>query len=160
MDHIIDGHNLVANTPGLDLSMPDDEPRLVELLVRYCQRGGHRVEVYFDGAPPGQAGVRNYGRVQAHYVAAGTTADEAIRRHLRSLGRSAKNWLLVSSDRAVQAAAREAGARMLGSDEFAVRLQAPTLVSSKPSSPAIDQPLSEAEVREWETFFKRLRKPK
>ncbi len=66
MNYIIDGHNLIAVIPGLSLSMPDDEQRLVELLIPFCQRGKHRVEVYFDGAPIGLAGTRSYGRVRAH----------------------------------------------------------------------------------------------
>jgi len=162
MNHIIDGHNLIAHIPGLDLSMPDDEPRLVEMLVHYCQRGGHRVEVYFDGAPPGQAGVHGYGRVRAHFVPSSSTADEAIRRRLRALGRAAKNWLLVTSDRAVQAAGREAHAHLLTSAEFAGRLHAASREGDEPIPPSTGQPLSEAEVREWERIFKlpRRQKPK
>jgi uncharacterized protein len=159
MDHIIDGHNLIAHTRGLDLSMPDDEPRLVEMLVRYCRKGGHRVEVYFDGAPPGQAGVRGFGRVRAHFVPSGSTADEAIRRRLRALGRAAKNWLLVSSDRAVQAAGREAHAHLLTSAEFAGRLQASLHASAGSAGQAAEEPPSEAEVQEWLEIFKRRSKP-
>ena len=61
MNYIIDGHNLIAKIEGLSLSMPDDEQRLIELLNRYGELRRHKLEVYFDGAPVGQAGIRNYG---------------------------------------------------------------------------------------------------
>jgi hypothetical protein len=54
MNYIIDGHNLIAKIPGLDLSMLDDEQRLIELLNRYGQHSRGRIEVYqeiMDGAP-------------------------------------------------------------------------------------------------------------
>jgi predicted RNA-binding protein with PIN domain len=152
MNYIIDGHNLIAQLAGLDLSMPDDEQRLVELLVNFCQPGRHRVEVYFDKASVGQAGVQSFGRVRAHFVPQNQSADDAIRKHLRSLGKAASTWAVVSSDRAVQTAAREAHARVMSSADFA-SLQQP---SPKPVGANLkpDVPLSEAEVHEWEEIFK------
>jgi predicted RNA-binding protein with PIN domain len=164
MDHIIDGHNLISKMPGVSLDMPADEQRLIELLVGYCKLGGHRVEVFFDGAPVGQAGGRNYGKVRAYFVAQSQTADDAISKKLVSLGRAAKNWLVVSSDRSVQSAAREANAKVVGSEDFvrmyeALRQQ--TLQDGDQNTkPAADEPLSAAEVQEWEAIFKGLRKPK
>ena len=159
MDHIIDGHNLISKLPGLSLSMPDDEERLLELLERYCAVGGHRIEVYFDGAPAGQAGLRKHGRVRAHFVPQRSSADEAIRRRLVSLAKSAKNWLLVSSDRVVQAAGREAHARVISSEDFAFHLLA-TPQGTGPQEPPTDEPLSEAEVRKWEKIFKEQHRDK
>jgi predicted RNA-binding protein with PIN domain len=152
MNYIIDGHNLIPQLAGLDLSMPDDEQRLIELLVHLGRYKHHKLEVYFDRAAIGQAGVQNFGRVKAHYVSQNQIADDAIRKRLMSLGKSAKSWTVVSSDRAVQAAAREAHARVMSSADFASLLQA----APKPvgASPTTDEPLSEAEVREWEEIFK------
>ena len=165
MYYIIDGHNLISQIPGLDLTMLDDEQRLVELLILFCQSGRHKVEVYFDKAPVGQAGMTNHGRVRAHFVSQRSTADDAIRKQLKSLGRSAKTWALVSSDRSVQATAREAHAQVLSSQEFASLLQTRLSDASlQPGhfnpTPARDEPLSEAEVREWEAIFKGKPKPK
>jgi len=165
MYYIIDGHNLISQIPGLDLTMLDDEQHLVELLILFCQPGRHKVEVYFDKAPVGQAGVINHGRVRAHFVSQRSTADDAIRNRLKSLGRSAKTWAVVSSDRSVQAAAREVHAQVLRSEEFASLLQTyPWDTSVQPGrlnpTPVPDEPLSEAEVREWEAIFKGKPKPK
>jgi hypothetical protein len=152
MNYIIDGHNLIPQLAGLDLSMPDDEQSLVELLVNFCQPGRHRLEVYFDKAPVGQAGVQSFGRVRAHFVHHNKSADDAIRKRLRSLGKAASTWAVVSSDRAVQAAAHEARAEVISSADFASLLQAsPKPVGANPTS---NELLSEAEVHEWEEIFK------
>jgi predicted RNA-binding protein with PIN domain len=158
MNYIIDGHNLIAKIPGLDLRMPDDEQRLIELLSRYDQESRHKLEVYFDGAPPGQAGVRNYGRVRAHFVPASQTADEAIRRRLRRLGRSAASWMVVSSDRDVQAAAREMHSKVMRAEEFSRLLQTSLQARIDNSYNLKDQPLSEDEVSEWLAIFKARRR--
>ncbi len=154
MNYIIDGHNLIAKIPGLSLSMPDDEERLVDLLNRFGQQSRHKLEVYFDGAPPGQAGVRNYGRVRAHFVLASQTADEAIRRRLVKLGKSAANWVVVTSDRDVQSAAREVHSRVLRGEDFSKLIQTTLQGRLANTYDAADQPLSEEEVSEWLAIFK------
>jgi predicted RNA-binding protein with PIN domain len=160
MNYIVDGHNLVSHIPGLNLSMLDDEQRLVELLILFCQQSKHKVEVYFDRAPVGMSGTTNHGRVRAHFVPVRSSADDSIRKRLRSLGKAASTWAVVSSDRSVQAATRESRAQVLSADEFAsLMLSSLQPKDSTPSSPA-DLPLSEAEVREWIAIFKQGRKPK
>ena len=161
MNYIIDGHNLISKILGLDLRMLDDEQRLIELLIGLTKQGRHRIEVYFDRAPIGQAGDQNFGRVRAHFVHHSGTADQAIRNKLRSLQRASKNWVVVTSDRSVQAAAHEAQAEVMRSEDFARYLEA-NLLQAKPgsSAPAADKPLSEAEVSEWLAIFKRDRDQK
>jgi predicted RNA-binding protein with PIN domain len=158
MNYIIDGHNLIAKIPGLSLSMPDDEARLIELLNRFGLESRHTLEVYFDGAPPGQAGVRNYGRVRAHFVAASQSADEAIRRRLARLGRSAASWVVVTSDHDVQVAAREVHSNVLRAEDFSRLVQTTIQKRLASATNAVDQPLSEEEVSEWLAIFKGRRK--
>ena len=119
MAYLIDGHNLIPKIPGLSLQAPDDEMQLINLLQEFCRERRKRVEVYFDNAPPGYAQVRTFGLVVAHFVRAGRTADEAIAFRLRKLGKTAPNWTVVSSDRAIQSAARYTGARIMSSSQFA-----------------------------------------
>jgi uncharacterized protein len=119
MPYLIDGHNLIAKTPGLSLQAFDDENQLIELLQDFCRTRRKPVEVYFDNAPVGQAAVRRFGQVTAHFVRQGSTADAAIHRRLVRLGKSAGNWTVVSSDRAVQTAARLAHAQVLSSNRGA-----------------------------------------
>ena len=124
---------------------------LVALLQEFARLQRRQVEVYFDGAPGAQAGTRNLGTVKAHFIRAGTTADDAIARRLKKMGRAAKNWTVVSSDRQVQANARAAHAVVLTSEEFARLLfQTPRLETSKP---AADRTVSPGEVDEWLKIF-------
>lgn len=152
---MIDGHNLIPKIPGLQLSDVEDEMQLIELLQQFSRASGRSVEVYFDNAPPGSAGRRRFGRVTAHFVRAGSTADSAIAGRLRSMKKSAANWTVVSSDRQVQAAARAARARVMRSEEFARRMAG----AVQPGPPEEDegpgdQAMGEQEIQEWLRLFK------
>jgi hypothetical protein len=150
MPYLVDGHNLIPKV-GLRLDSMDDEMELVTILQEFSRLHRRQVEVYFDGAPADQAGIRSLGTVKAHFVHAGMTADDAIARRLKKMGRSAKNWTVVSSDRQVQANARVVHAEVLSSEEFACLLQeTPRGESSKP---AADRKVSPAEVDEWLRIF-------
>jgi uncharacterized protein len=121
--YIIDGHNLIPKIPGWSLRAIDDEEKLIELLQVYARvRRRSRLEVFFDGAPPGQAGERRFGLIRAHFVSANLTADEAIRRRLADLGNRARNATVISSDRQVMLNARSVQARVITSEEFAREL--------------------------------------
>ena len=151
MPYLIDGHNLIPRL-GLRLDSVDDEMELIAILQEFCRMERKQVEVYFDGAPTPQAGTRKLGVVTAHFVRLGATADHAIRIRLKKLGRAAKNWTVVSSDRQVQAEARAVHAQVISSEAFAQRL-----LQARDSAPksAQDRRLSSKEVEEWLNIFKR-----
>jgi predicted RNA-binding protein with PIN domain len=158
MPYLIDGHNLIPKL-GLRLDSIDDEMELISILQEFCRlkrTPAGQVEVFFDGAPAPQAGTRKLGAVTAHFVRLGTTADDAIRDRLKKLGKSAKNWTVISSDRQVQANARAAHAEVTSSDLFAGMLKQARNSAPKPSS---DRKISPQEVDEWLKIFER-RKPK
>ncbi len=153
MHILIDGHNLIPKIPGLSLRDIDDEQRLLEILSAYARETRASIEVFFDKAPPTQARKRAFGRVQAHFVAAYTTADMAIIKRLHALGKNAHNWAIVSSDLVVQQNARACGAAVLPSEDFARRLRvssAPNLLPEKP-----DQPPDDDEVDYWLRVFQK-----
>ena len=131
----------------------DDEIQLIHRLQGFCHSSGKQVEVFFDQAPAGQARTQTFGRVKAHFVRSGRTADDAIISRLRNLGRSAKNWSVVSSDRQVQAAARASYAKVISSDEFAGLLL--PAVSGEGSDPGgnVELSLDSAEIDEWLELF-------
>jgi predicted RNA-binding protein with PIN domain len=151
MPFLIDGHNLIPKL-GLSLRSVDDELQLVARLQEFCRVERKQVEVYFDGAPAGQVGTRRLGLVTAHFVRLGSTADAAIRARLKSLGRAARNWTVVTSDRAVQAEARAVGAVVISSDEFARQVNASTRAAGKGT--AGEAGMSDAEVEEWLRLFR------
>lgn len=151
MPFLIDGHNLIPKL-GLDINAVDDEDELLARLNEYCRlsRKGN-IEVYFDNAPPGAAESRKVGLVTAHFIRRPLIADEAIRQRLKKLGRAARNWSVVSSDRQVQAEARAAGATILSSEEFAATV-IETLRAGPP--PQAQTPCINArELEEWMRLF-------
>lgn len=155
MAMIIDGHNLIPKLDGLSLSNPDDELHLIRLLQDYSRLRRRKVEVYFDGAPAGEAGERRFGQVSAHFVRLGMTADDAIMTRLRQLGKRAKNFTVVSSDHQVQQAARALHASVMSSEEFVKDWR--KLVETEPEIDPHNRPLSESEVEEWERIFRKGR---
>ncbi|MEO8354765.1 MAG: NYN domain-containing protein [Chloroflexota bacterium] len=153
MPYLIDGHNLIPKL-GLRLESIDDEMELVAILQEFYRRTHKQVEVYFDGAPVPHAGTRKLGAVTAHFVRLGTTADNAIRNRLRALGKNAKNWTVVTSDRQVQADAHAARAEVLSSESFAAMLKQARDAAPKTSE---DRKLSNEEVESWLKLFEERR---
>ncbi|MBK6793176.1 MAG: NYN domain-containing protein [Anaerolineales bacterium] len=149
MPYLIDGHNLIPKL-GLSLEDPEDEMELTRLLQDFARIRRQQVEVYFDGAPVGQAGMRKFGTVRAHFVPRGQTADAAIRRRLEMLEKSAKNWVVVSSDHEVQSAARVHQAQFVRSEEFVKQLRS-ALATPKTSDG--EKSISSKEVDEWLKIF-------
>jgi predicted RNA-binding protein with PIN domain len=149
MPYLIDGHNLIPKI-GLRLDSPDDEMELIAILQEFCRLERKQADVYFDGAPTPQTGSRKQGAVTAHFISLNTTADNAIRNRLKKLGKSAKNWIVVSSDHRVQLEARAVGADILSSDTFAKILKRARNSSAKSTD---DRKLSQTEVDHWLKIF-------
>ncbi|HEY5269052.1 MAG TPA: NYN domain-containing protein [Anaerolineales bacterium] len=152
MPYLIDGHNLIPKL-GLRLDSFDDELDLLVRLQEFCRLRRAQVEVYFDGAPPGQASTRKAGMVTAHFVRQGSSADAAIEARLVQLKKAAKNWTVVSSDGRVQRAAGAAQASVMSAEEFAQEMvKAQTRRMTKSKSESV---LSPDEVEEWLEFFEK-----
>ena len=154
MPYLIDGHNLIPKV-GLRLDSPDDEMELVEILREFARLKRQQVEVYVDGAPIGQAGTRSLGTVRAHFVQLGQTADSAMRARLIKMDKNAKNYIVVSSDREVQSAARVGHAQFISSEVFVKLIE--DAVNSAPRTSTEDKKLSSAEVDEWLKLFREKR---
>ena len=128
MPYLIDGHNLIPKV-GLSLGDLDVEDDLIEKLQTFCRIRRTTVEIYFDGGLPGQPSRGKYGSVKTFFAQKGKIADEAIEDRLQKLGKTAKNWGVVSSDHRVQVAARESHARSFSSEEFS-RLMMETMLKN------------------------------
>ncbi len=156
MPYLIDGHNLIPKL-GIRLDSVDDEMELAAALQDFARRERRSIEVYFDGAPAGSAGERRFGRVTAHFVRLGWTADAAIKARLSRLAGAARNWIVVSSDHAVQAAARAAHARSLPAEEFARQLRGSAAHHKRSTSrqrETDEAGLTRQEVDDWLRFFR------
>lgn len=148
---LIDGHNLIPKL-GLRLDSIDDEEALIARLQEFSRLRRTQLEVYFDGAPPGQPQKRKFGMVTAHFIRQGSSADAAIEQHLLKMGKSARNWTVVSSDRRVQNAARAVHAQVVSSDEFAIQMR--DAQTARPVKTRQDVNVSPEEVEEWLSLFK------
>ena len=155
MPLMIDGHNLIGKLSGVELSDPDDEARLIALLLAYCARTRKPVTVYFDRGAAGSSNPPARGGLSVRFITPPRTADDAIRDHLRRLGRQSGNWTVISSDSEVQNAARRAGAKTLPSTAFARQLRSGPHQAA-PEKP--DQDLSPDEIDDLLRAFQERRK--
>ena len=147
MPFLIDGHNLVGQTPGLSLADPDDEAKLVQLIKRYCSRHKKKAVVIFDRGQPGGKSSLSGAGVEVRFASSSSDADTLIRNRLRDLP-DPKNWTVVTSDNAVAQAAKERGARVLPSADFAAEMLAGGAKDEKQEAK-----LSKEDVAEWEELF-------
>ena len=157
MTLIIDGHNLIPKVPGMQLSDMDDETKLVELVREYCRRRRVKAEVFFDGALPGSKPGGGDGLVRVHNVRKGRTADDAMVKHLEGLGKAARNCIVVSADRRVQAEARGLGCTVLSTDQFAAEMMN-ALSQVEVYSKEDAGPLPTDEVDKWLDLFSKPNK--
>lgn len=150
---VIDGHNLIPKIPGLHLDDLDDEIKLQDILSDYCRFSKTRIELFFDGAPPGYIPKTNRGSIHIHHVRQGLTADDAIIKFLQSIGNNARNVLVVSSDRRVQVESKALHASVISSEQFSQEIRT-VLSSPRAIKEEREKNLTEAEVEEWEKLFK------
>ena len=154
MHYLVDGHNLIAHLPGIELSDPEDEAKLVELLHRFVLRHpGHRITVVFDGGVYGHPAPPKRDRVEAIFARSPGDADTRL---ISLLERATppQSYTLVSSDRAIAAAAKARRIAAKPSAIFALELQA--LGSARPRLGRRLQPEpkpSRAELEEWLKLF-------
>ena len=160
MPYLIDGHNLIPKIPGLDLKAMDDETQLIEILQEFCRHRRKQAEIYFDNSPAGQPHSQKYGFVLARFIRQGQVADNAIRDRLERLGKAARNWTVVSSDLAVQAAARNAHAHYISSEAFSKEIMETLQDNQVDTDQKLDASLSAEEVKDWMEFFRKRTKGK
>jgi len=153
MQWLIDGHNLIGQMPNLRLDDPDDEEKLLAYLRRYRARTGHSLTVVFDAGqsyhPPAK---HKQGGLTAQFVTQGQTADQALTQHIRRV-KNPQAVMVVTSDRAVEQVARQAGLRVLSSREFAQQLLQLDSLSVTDEDRQADRYLSANEIDEWLAIF-------
>ena len=149
MPLLIDGHNLIGQMPGLHLDDPDDEAKLVALLRTYCAREEKRAIVVFDhGLPGGWSEALSGAGVKVIFASAGRDADGILRERIRN-ARDPRALMVISSDRAVVAAAKAGKVRVMRAEVFAARLGPPVGTDESEQGPQ----LSPEEVEEWMQVF-------
>jgi predicted RNA-binding protein with PIN domain len=90
------------------------EDELVEVCCAWAAREGHRAVLVFDGVAP-----RGAGADDCAVIGTGAeTADERLERLAAELAADRRPYWLVTSDRAVRAAAGRHAARVVGGGAF------------------------------------------
>jgi hypothetical protein len=153
MNLLVDGHNLIGQIPGLSLSDPEDEAKLVMLLRGYAAaKRGRQVLVVFDRGVYGHPQrLDGYG-VVCQFARSPQDADTQIVRQLDRL-RGRRDWAVVTADRALVRAAEERQIAVIDSRRFAQQLGEKPAKRVRPIPEKRELPPSAAEVEEWLRLF-------
>jgi predicted RNA-binding protein with PIN domain len=153
VDYLIDGHNLIAAMPDIELSDPDDELRLVRRLTEWAAAGRKRkVLVVFDGGlVRGKDANLSTPRVQVFFASTAETADSLLVRRIERV-RDPGAYTLITSDRAIIATAQARRMPHMFSEAFAVKMDEDLQPGPEPE-PDDSPTLSEAEVQAWLDLF-------
>jgi predicted RNA-binding protein with PIN domain len=156
MHYLIDGHNLIAKLPDIDLSDPDDEIQLILKLRQWTAVSAKRViTVYFDGGIPGGHNVNlSNSQVKVIFVRQGKTADSLLIARINRVP-NPPEYTLVTSDQEIIAAATKRKMAVLRSEQFIARLTGEKEERSLPGPTITDEDpvISDAEVAQWLDLF-------
>lgn len=160
--YIIDGYNLL-NSPEfnapLQLDLQDQRNHLIRLIKSHSHFEPCAVTIIFDNSLSFQMGrIKKDGRIVIRFTNPSMEADELIRVLIRKEKKPAE-LIVVSSDRAIQYAAKDHGARVLSSEDYC------RLMRNKQNPLAEDNPkfirdkyepnLDEQELDFWKRLFER-----
>jgi predicted RNA-binding protein with PIN domain len=139
MPYLLDGNNLIGRARGSARPSEEDRRDLVAALLERLRATRARAVLFFDGAGGretslGRLSVRNAGSV---------SADEAI---LREVGRarSPQEITVVTADRGLIRAVRDAGARVLSPEEFWSRFGASSRQQQREEN---------VDIEDWVKYF-------
>jgi hypothetical protein len=156
MHYLIDGHNLIAKLPDIDLSDPDDEIQLILKLRQWTAVSLKRVvTVYFDGGIPGGHSVNlSNSQVKVIFVSQGKTADSLLIARINRV-KNPPEYRLVTSDQEIINTANQRKMKHIRSERFAMRLGRDKEERTLPGPTVTDDDplISDAEVAQWLDLF-------
>ena len=150
MGYIVDGNNVMGQTPGWHRDKTKARRRLLEQLAGFARATKARVTVVFDGAPDRVApeGSAFHG-VKVLYAEPGSDADRRIERIVET-SQDPRGLKVVTSDRQLAFLVRSRGASVVRSGEF--RKQIERINHLKPQSE--DGELVESgDLNTWLRYF-------
>ena len=92
---------------------------------------------------------------ETHFVRQDSTADKAMINRLSRMGKDAKNWTVVTSDREILVEAKSAHSQILKSAEFALELRSVKSGISSDLDKQDTPEVSDGEVDYWLDQFER-----
>lgn len=118
MAYIVDGNNVMGQTPGWHRDKPKARRRLLEQLASFARTKKARVTAVFDGRPDDEFPEGSaYRGVKILYAERGSDADRRIEKLVES-SRDRRGLTVVTSDRSLAFKVRARGALTLRSGEF------------------------------------------
>ncbi len=125
---LIDGYNVIKNTPGLlaveRQSLAAARDALVRQLIAKYRHTPHQVVVVFDAQQPRQT-EEHVQRVRLIFTCQGESADAVIAHMAREATSQHQTVVVASNDQEVRGAVVEAGGQAASSAELAAHLNAP-----------------------------------
>lgn len=153
MPYLIDGHNVVGQTPGLSLEDPDDEAKLVALVRRFCARERRRATLVFDrGLPGGRSPMSNDDVTVLFASDRHNSADDLLLNRIHA-ERNPRGLVVVTSDQKIAGAARRRRMTVMPAAEFG-RLLVKAGRSARAASEKV-KGLDREQVAEWEDLFRK-----
>lgn len=153
MPYLIDGHNLIAHLPDIDLADPHDEARLVNKLKSFAAGRRAKCTVIFDGGlPGGQSSLSTRGVSVIFASAAHSSADDLIKRRIANLS-DKRGWTVVSSDRDIQASARRYRVKTMTAADFTYAMQRPEPPAGTAPGEEIDPDIPAGDIEDWLDIF-------
>ena len=150
MSYIVDGNNVMGQTPGWHRDKANARRKLVEQLAEFARLKKARVTVVFDGEPDRlMPDASAYRGVKVLYGERGSNADARIER-LVEAAPNARGLTVVTSDKHLAFLVRARGARVVRSGEF--RKQMAETLAARPAI-ADGEQTEIGNVDEWLRYF-------
>jgi predicted RNA-binding protein with PIN domain len=148
MPYIVDGNNVMGQTPGWHRDKPGARRRLLQEIARFARIKKTRITVVFDGAPDrdlpdGSA----FQGVKVLYADRGSDADTRIVCVVES-SKDRRGITVVTSDRHLAFLVRSTGASVLRSGEFRRLMQ-----EAAEASPESELQPTDDDLRSWRRYF-------
>jgi predicted RNA-binding protein with PIN domain len=153
--YLIDGNNLLGSWGGVP---PGDAGRLEVLrrVAAFCRQRRVRATIAFDGGPlRGDWPAQELGLVSVRVPAAGQDADAVIRQLIDGAARP-REWIVVTSDRALYSYAKTRGAAVLRAHEWNAEARRPRADERREDDG--EKPSRETDVDGWLERFERDRR--
>jgi predicted RNA-binding protein with PIN domain len=150
MAYIVDGNNVMGQTPGWHRDKARSRRALLERLAAFARLKKARITVVFDGAPDSAVPEGSAFRgVKVLYAERGSDADTRIERLVES-SKDPRGLTIVTSDRHLAFLVRSRGAAIIRSGEF--RSQVERLLESMPREEDGEQ-FEVGDVNAWLRYF-------
>src|SRR5262249_36604077 len=150
MPYIVDGNNVMGQTPGWHRDKPRARLELLKRVAAFARLRGARVTIVFDGAPDQEFPEGSaFKGVKMLYARRGSNADDRIIELVES-SRDPRGITVVTSDRQLSVRVHQGGANVSRSGAF--RKQMESIADSHQSSAAEAEP-DAADLEGWLRYF-------